>query len=355
MKGFLLKKNNKKHIIHKGHKYLYLIILAAFFTLPQSLEAQDESPSKSKKAIMVIHGGAGTILKENMTEEKEVAIKESMAKALLKGFKLIGKGKSSEEAIVAAINIMEDNEIFNAGKGAVLNEDGIVEMDASIMEGKGKNAGAVAGVHRIKNPINAARKVKDESPHVLLSGDGAEKFAKKQGLKFVEPEYFITESQKAKWEKAKARQNSSGENLLLEHEKYGTVGAVALDNSGTIAAGTSTGGMLMKKYGRIGDSPIIGAGTYADNNTCGVSCTGHGEFFIRYAVAYTVSALMEYKNLSVQDAADEIINKTLEDVGGKGGLIALDKDGNYSFSFNTPGMYRGVIFEDGTMQIEFYK
>ncbi len=331
--------------------YTFLLIL----TLSGICLAQSQNSETSKKAVLVIHGGAGTILKENLSPEKEAELLETMGKALMKGYKVIKKGKSSEEAIIAAINHLEDDPNFNAGKGAVLNEEGIVEMDASIMNGKNLEAGAVAGVHGIKNPINAARAVKDNSNHVLLSGEGAEKFAKNEKIEFEEADYFITERRKEAWLKAKKSTESSG---YLDYSKgdhkFGTVGAVALDKDGNIAAGTSTGGMMMKKYGRIGDSPLIGSGTYADNTTCGVSCTGHGEFFIRYAVAYDVTALMKYKNMSVNEAADEIVQKKLKEAGGSGGLIALDKEGNYAFSFNTPGMYRGVIFEDGTMLINFY-
>jgi beta-aspartyl-peptidase (threonine type) len=305
---------------------------------------------------MVIHGGAGTILKENMSEEKEAEIKQSMARALQKGYKVIKKGKSSEEAIIKAIMHLEDDPNFNAGHGAVLNEQGRVEMDASIMNGLDLKAGAIAGVQKIRNPILAAQAVKDKSKHVLLSGNGAEVFAEEQGLDFEDPEYFKTEKQTDKWKRAKSKSKSSGYlDPLAEMKKFGTVGAVALDKEGNISAGTSTGGMLMKKYGRIGDSPLIGSGTYADNSTCGVSCTGHGEYFIRYAVAYDLSALMKYKGVGIQEAADEIVQNKLKRAGGLGGLIVLDKDGNYALSFNNPGMYRGVVFEDGTMMIEFYK
>ena len=331
-----------------------LIFLASILLVFFSFELYGQNPQK--KAVLVVHGGAGTILKENMTKEKEDDITQALGKALMKGFKIIKKGGSSEEAVIASIIELENDPNFNSARGAVLNENGEVEMDASLMSGKDMSAGAVAGVHHIKNPILAAQAVKNHSEHVLLSGEGAEEFAKSQDIEFEESEYFKTEQQIENWNKAKMKKGSSGMDLHLEEiKKFGTVGAVALDKEGNIAAGTSTGGMLMKKHGRIGDSPLIGSGTYAKNSTCGVSCTGHGEYFIKYAVAYDVSALMEYKNLSVDEASKEIINKKLVDAGGQGGLIALDSKGNYSFSFNTPGMYRGVIFEDGSMQIEFYK
>lgn len=336
---------------------IFSILFLFFFLFGTNFSySQESSTDLQKRAVLVIHGGAGTILKENMIEEKEAEITESMAKALQKGYRLIKKGKSSEEAIIAAIMQLEDDPNFNAARGAVLNEEGEVEMDASIMNGENLQAGAIAGVHRIKNPILAAQAVKDKSGHVLLSGDGAEKFAENEGIDFEEPDYFKTDKQRENWKRAKMKEKAGG-NLDQpgDMKKFGTVGAVALDQEGNIAAGTSTGGMLMKKYGRIGDSPLIGSGTYADNSTCGVSCTGHGEYFIRYAVAYDLTALMKYKGIDVQEAADEIIRIKLQEAGGAGGLIALDKDGNYAFSFNTPGMYRGVVFEDATMLIEFYK
>ncbi len=329
-----------------------VIFLLFFHLLHFSVIAQ----IVQKKAVLVVHGGAGTILKDNISDEKAEEITEALARALQMGFRVIKKGKSSEEAVVAAIKELEDNPNFNAGKGAVLNEQGIAELDASIMNGKDLSAGAVAGINNIKNPILGAQAVKNKTKHVLLSGIGAEKFFEKEKLEIVDSEYFITDSQKENWQREKDRGGSSGMDMhLIEQKKFGTVGAVALDKEGNISAGTSTGGIFMKKSGRIGDSPLIGSGTYADNNTCGVSCTGHGEYFIRYAVAFDMSALMKYKNLTVDEAANEIIQIKLKEAGGQGGLIALDKEGNYTFSFNTPGMYRGVIFEDGTMSIEFYK
>lgn len=331
---------------------LFFSLILAFPALSQSIEGR----VGSKKAILVIHGGAGTMSKESLTKEKREELTEILGKALLKGHRLIKKGKSSEEAIIAAIMTLEDDPNFNAGKGSVLNEEGNVEMDASIMNGKDMKAGAVAGIKRIKNPILAAQAVKDYSEHVLLSGEGAEVFAKSQKLSLEDPKYFITEKKKARWEKMKQNDNSSGMLNHMDSEgKYGTVGAVAIDNEGNISAGTSTGGMMMKKLGRIGDSPIIGAGTYANNKSCGVSCTGHGEYFIRYNVAARISALMELKNLSIKEAADKVINKTLVEAGGSGGVIAIDKNGNYAFAFNTPGMYRGVVFEDGTIEIRIFK
>lgn len=320
--------------------------------------------SAGTKYAMVIHGGAGTILKKNMTPEKEQAYIAALTQALTAGYKKIKAGKSSLDAVEAAINILEDNPLFNAGKGAVFTHDGRNEMDAAIMNGKNLSAGAVAGVTIIRNPISAARAVMEKSEHVMMAGPGAEKFAKEVGLEIVDPKYFFT---KERWQ---GLQNAIKKDSLknkLDHSfndsklgtintdyKFGTVGAVALDKDGNLAAGTSTGGMTNKKYGRIGDSPIIGAGTYANNKTVGVSCTGWGEFYIRNVVAYDLSALMEYKNLSVEDAGRMVIKK-VGDMGGDGGLIALDKNGNVSMPFNTEGMYRGTVTTDGKIEIKIYK
>ena len=320
--------------------------------------------STGKKYVMVIHGGAGTILKKNMTPEKEKAYIAALTQALTAGKKKIKAGKSSLDAVEAAINILEDNPLFNAGKGAVFTHDGRNEMDAAIMNGKDLSAGAVAGVTIIRNPISAARAVMEKSEHVMMAGPGAEKFAKKVGLEIVDPKYFFT---KERWQSLQKAIKEDSLKNKLNHSfnesklgtinrdyKFGTVGAVALDNEGNLAAGTSTGGMTNKKYGRIGDSPIIGAGTYANNKTVGISCTGWGEFYIRNVVAYDLSALMEYKNLSVEDAG-RIVIKKVEDMGGDGGLIALDKNGNVAMPFNTEGMYRGTVTSDGKIEIKIYK
>ena len=320
--------------------------------------------STGKKYVMVIHGGAGTILKKNMTPEKEKAYTTALTQALAAGYEKIKAGKSSLDAVEAAINILEDNPLFNAGKGAVFTHDGRNEMDAAIMNGKDLSAGAVAGVTIIKNPISAARAVMEKSEHVMMAGPGAEKFAKEAGLEIVDPKYFFT---KERWQSLQKAIKEDSLKNKLNHSfnesklgtinrdyKFGTVGAVALDNEGNLAAGTSTGGMTNKKYGRIGDSPIIGAGTYANNKTVGISCTGWGEFYIRNVVAYDLSALMEYKNLSVEDAG-RIVIKKVEDMGGDGGLIALDKNGNVAMPFNTEGMYRGTVTSDGKIEIKIYK
>lgn len=318
--------------------------------------------------VLVVHGGAGTILKSKMTAEKEAAYKAGLTQALQAGYDMIRSGRSSLDAVQAAINVLEDNPLFNAGKGAVFTHDGRNEMDASIMNGKNGTAGAVAGVTTVRNPINAARAVMEKSEHVMLAGAGAEQFAKEAGLVMVDPSYFYTEErwrglqQAIKQDSVKTRldhdQKTDGKNTKLGTSnvdyKFGTVGCVALDRDGNLAAGTSTGGMTNKRYGRVGDSPIIGAGTYASNSTVGVSCTGWGEFYIRSVAAYDVSAMMEYKGTPVKEAAKAVIEKIAK-MGGNGGLIALDKDGNIAMPFNTEGMFRGCVTRDGKIEIYIYK
>lgn len=322
-----------------------------------------------EKVVLVIHGGAGTILKKNMNAEKEYAYRQKLTQALQAGYKVIQNGGTSVEAVRSAINIMEDSPLFNAGKGSVYTNDETQEMDASVMSGKDKSAGAVAGVSRIKNPINAAIAVMFESEHVLLTGDGAEEFAKKCGIEIVDTSYFKSDVRMRQLKRVKDREktvldhdgdqgnNNTSEDEFnidsIEDEKFGTVGAVALDKENNLAAGTSTGGMTNKRYNRVGDSPIIGAGTYADNSCCGVSCTGHGEFFIRNVVAYDVCALMNYKNMTVAQAGKTVVMKQTE-LGGSGGIIALDREGNVAMPFNTAGMYRGYITENGTIHIAIY-
>jgi beta-aspartyl-peptidase (threonine type) len=299
--------------------------------------------SDEEKVVLVIHGGAGTIKKENITPETEKAYRDKLAEALNVGFEILRNGGESCEAVQKTINVMENSPLFNAGVGAVFTAEGKNELDASIMRGMDRNAGSVAGVTTVKNPILAAYQVMDNSPHVMLTGKGAEQFSEEQGLEIVDPSYFETERRKKQLEK-----------VQRVEKEYGTVGAVALDDLGNLCAGTSTGGMTNKKWGRVGDAPIIGAGTYADNATCGVSATGHGEYFIRSVSAYEVSALMKYKNYSVAQAAKESISKTYE-LGGEGGLIALDKDGNVSMPFSSSGMYRGYVTESGKVIVQIYK
>ncbi|MEL6987005.1 MAG: isoaspartyl peptidase/L-asparaginase [Bacteroidota bacterium] len=302
---------------------------------------------------MVIHGGAGTILKKNMTPKKEAAYLQKLNEALDAGEAILKKGGSSIDAVEKTIMILENSPLFNAGKGAVFTNAGINELDASIMTGKDQNAGAVGGVTTIKNPILAARAVLEKSDHVMLTGKGAEAFSKSVGIETVEPSYFHTENRMKSLERAKKKEMGTG-SIDYPDYKFGTVGCVALDKNGNITAGTSTGGMTNKKYNRIGDSPIIGAGTYANNATCGVSSTGHGEYFIRYAVAHDISALMEYKNMSLAEAAEYVVNKKLVEKGGSGGVIALDAKGNVSMPFNTKGMYRGYA-KPGERVVEIYK
>jgi len=308
---------------------------------------------------LVIHGGAGTIQKKYMTDELEAAYRSGLEAALNTGATVLKNGGSSAEAVEATIMILEENPLFNAGKGAVFTHDEHVELDASFMDGKSGQAGAVSGVRTVRHPISAARLVMDSSVHVMMSGRGAEEFAHSQGLEEVENSFFHTEKRLGQLRKIKAADGGTA----LDHDsdkepvkkKYGTVGCVALDKAGNLAAGTSTGGMTNKRFGRVGDSPIIGAGTYADNETCGVSCTGHGEYFIRHVVAYDVAARMKYLNESLEEAADHIINKELPAVGGTGGLVAMDREGNITMPFNTPGMFRGYLKANGEIVIEIYR
>jgi beta-aspartyl-peptidase (threonine type) len=353
---------------------LLLLATAVFACQPTDNEAAEASVTpptatavvteRSRNApdyAMVIHGGAGTILKENMTPEKEEGIRAAMNAALDAGEKVLQAGGTAADAVEATIWVMEDSPHFNAGKGAVFTNAGINEMDASFMTGHDQNAGAVGGVTTIKHPISAARAVLEKSEHVLLSGQGAQEFAELQGLETVDPSYFRTEGrwnslQRALEGERVEQEKLEGHRIITDIDhKYGTVGCVALDKSGNLAAGTSTGGMTNKRYNRLGDSPIIGAGTYADNATCGVSCTGWGEYFIRYAVAYDVHARMAYAGASVQEAADAVINKTLVEKGGTGGLIALDAKGNVAMPFNTPGMYRAYLKAGGERVVQFYE
>jgi beta-aspartyl-peptidase (threonine type) len=323
------------------------------------------SAQTNKKYVLVIHGGAGTILRSNMTPEKENLYKEGLQNALNAGNTILKNGGTALDAVEAAIKILEDDSLFNAAKGAVFTNEGKNELDASIMDGKTLKAGAVAGITNIKNPITAARAVMDKSEHVMMAGKGAELFAAANSCTVVNPSYFFTTQRwndllKAKKEDSlKALHKDSTKALLKQPDnhdyKYGTVGAVALDMYGNLAAATSTGGMTDKRYGRIGDSPIIGAGTYADNNTCAVSCTGWGEFYIRLVMAKTISDRMEFAHESLKDAANEMIMKKLPALGGDGGLIAVDKNGNFTMSFDTDGMYRGYVKSNGETGIEIYK
>lgn len=348
-------------MLKKIYKFDKLFPLIMKKLLLSSLLSFSLMISAQKKYVLVIHGGAGTILKSNMTAKQEDEYKAKLTEALKAGYAEIQKGNSSVDAVAASIMIMEDSPLFNAGKGAVFTAEGTNELDASIMYGKDKSAGAIAGVHTIKNPITAAIAVMQKSEHVMLSGVGAEEFAKEQKLDIVDPSYFWTKNrweglqklkQKEKTTTKKVSQSTLPESYEID-QKFGTVGAVALDKSGNIAAGTSTGGMTNKKYGRIGDAPIIGAGTYA-NSQVGISATGWGEYFIRATAARTIAAKMEYQNKNIQTATQETIDE-IGKMGGDGGVIALDKNGNIAMPFNTAGMYRGAITEDGEVMIEIYK
>ncbi len=314
-----------------------------------------------QKHTIVIHGGAGTIVKEDMTPELEAEYLKGLQGALDAGYAVLEEGGSAVNAVKAAIVILEDNLLFNAGRGSVFTKKGVQEMDAAIMDGIDLAAGAVAGVRNVRNPIELATEVMRNSNHVFLSGKGANDFAIKQGIKLEPDEYFFSQFRYDQWKALRDSDNYSLDHThsdideLMKDKKFGTVGAVACDVNGNIAAGTSTGGMTNKKYGRIGDSPLIGAGTYANNKTCAISCTGHGEIFIRAVVAYDVSALMEYKGEPLDKACDQVVNHRLKAMDGEGGLIAVDAQGNASMVFNSAGMYRGVKSSDGTNEVEIYK
>ena len=352
-------------------KYFFL------FTLILALGCNNENPiseaevketattadSETPNFGIVIHGGAGTITRENMSDSMELAYKAKLEEAIRVGHEILANGGTAVEAVQRTINVMEDSPLFNAGKGAVFTNEGRNEMDASIMDGESLNAGAVAGVTVVKNPINLAYEVMENSEHVMLSGEGAEAFAKKQGLEIVDPQYFYTENRYKSLERIRNSEKTEldHDNKTAFHDpfikdsKFGTVGCAALDKHGNLAAGTSTGGMTNKKWNRIGDAPIIGAGTYANNKTCAVSSTGWGEFFIRGVVAYDISALMEYKGLSLQEAARVVIQEKIPALGGDGGIVAIDHEGNVAMESNTAGMYRATMNSKGELEIGIYE
>ncbi len=323
------------------------LILAVFFQFcgnrgkTSSSQPAQTAPEKQAWAI-VIHGGAGSLTRENLSPELDASYRQALSEALETGRKILEAGGSALDAVEKTINVMEDNPLFNAGKGAVFTHDGKNELDAAIMDGSDMAAGSVACVTDIKNPISAARKVMTNSPHVMLTGAGASEFAREQGLEIVPPSYFYTGR----------RFNELQE--IIKKEKNGTVGCCALDMKGNLAAGTSTGGMVNKRYNRVGDAPIIGAGTYARNQTCAVSATGHGEYFIRWTVAHDISALMEYKGLTLKEAAGLVVNDKLVRAGGSGGVICVDGYGNVSLTFNSAGMLRGYATADGKSGIFIY-
>ncbi|RAW03149.1 isoaspartyl peptidase/L-asparaginase family protein [Pseudochryseolinea flava] len=306
---------------------------------------------------LVIHGGAGTILKENIAPEKEAAYLKTLQAALDSGFQILAGGGRSVDAVIAAVTILENDPLFNAGRGSVFSESGKNEMDAAIMDGSNLMAGSVAGVTTIKNPIQAAYAVMTKSEHVMMIGAGAEKFANDQGVAIVDPSYFFDSTRYKQWQKVKLKAQSSTSLLdnVTRDKKFGTVGAVALDRYGNLAAATSTGGMTNKKYGRVGDAPIIGAGTYADNESCAVSATGWGEYFIRLNVAHDIAAMKRYTNLNLQQCADSVVLKKVLALGGDGGVITLDRAGNFTMTFNTAGMFRGYIREKEEAHVFIYK
>lgn len=311
------------------------------------------------KYAIAIHGGAGTILKSHITDEMEKEYRKGLAQALEAGENMLQKGGTALDAVEIAVMSLEDHPLFNAGKGAVFTHEGLHEMDAAIMCGKTLRAGAVAGIKNVKNPVKLAKAVLQHSDHVFLCGAGAEEFARLQGIPFEDAAYFFT---RQRYEQLLEIRDTG--KIQLDHsvnedpdalKKFGTVGAVALDKQGNIAAATSTGGMTNKKFGRVGDSPVIGAGTYANNNTCAVSCTGHGEFFLCSVAAYDISCLMEYKGLSLQDACNLVVHEKLWKIGGEGGLVALDAAGNIAMVFNSEGMYRGMKKEGEELLVAIYK
>ena len=337
-------------------------ILIFFWSACQSPQEQNTlaMPTHKPAYAIAIHGGAGAIRRENMTPEKEAAYRAALDSALTIGETILQNGGSSLDAVTATVGWLEDCPLFNAGRGAVFTHDGKNELDASIMDGRDRSAGAVGGVTTVRHPILLARAVLEESPHVFLTGRGAESFAAEKGLELVDPSWFYTEErwnslQKILTEEKETLKKTGQYRMSLQHPdyKFGTVGCVALDKSGNLAAGTSTGGMTNKRWNRLGDTPVIGAGTYADNEACAVSCTGHGEFFIRYAVAHDIRARMVYAGQSLKAATEEVIHQKLKSLGAEGGLIAVDKDGNIALPFNSAGMYRGWA-KPGGREIAIY-
>jgi len=332
------------------------------FSCETTSNKKDTKTRTPNSFSIVIHGGAGGIKREYINEEQQKAYTQKLEEALNAGYTVLENGGISLDAIQAAINIMEDSPLFNAGKGAVYNSEGNQEMDAAIMDGKTLNSGAIAGVNHIKNPILAARMVMDSSKHVMLSGKGAEIMAKSYGIEMVDSSYFFTEKRLNQLRKIQGKEEIQLDHraFLIKHEliddhKFGTVGAVAIDKNGNIAAGTSTGGMTNKKYGRIGDVPIIGAGTYANNLTCGISATGTGEYFMRTVAAHEVSNLIQYKGLTAEAALHEVLFNQIGPLGGEGGMILVDKNGAISWDFNSTGMFRGYKKSDGDTKIEMFE
>jgi len=348
-------------------KLIFILSISILFfgckNANETSSAEQKSNEKVNDFAIIIHGGAGTILKKNMSDEKEAEYIAKLEEAIKVGHAILKNGGTSQEAVLRTIQVMEESPLFNAGKGAVFTNAGTNELDASFMDGKTLNAGAVAGVKNVKSPIELAIKIMTNSEHVMLSGDGASLFAKEQGLEIVDPSYFYTENRFKSLESIKEKEKTELDHdakaafydKTIKDSKFGTVGCVALDKNGNIAAGTSTGGMTNKRWGRIGDAPIIGSGTYANNLTCGVSSTGWGEYFIRAQVAYDISAQMEYQQKSLKNAAENVIQQKLTNLGGTGGIVALDKNGNMVFEFNTAGMYRASMNDKDELIVKIYK
>ena len=343
-------------------KIFFWLFFLLSFCLSNHVMAQSKNLNQS--FAIAVHGGAGSLKTMNLSPEQEKAYKDTLALALQAGYNILKNGGTSVDAVQATINVLENSPLFNAGRGSVLTHKGTVEMDAAIMDGNTLKAGAVAGVRTIKNPISAARKILDSSKFILLSGKGAEEFATKHGLEIVDTSYFVTEFRKKQLEKI-----INSDTVVLDHtdttgmilpgdnkegDKFGTVGCVALDQFGNLAAGTSTGGLVNKKFNRIGDSPLIGCGTYANNKSCAISCTGKGEDFIRLVVAHDISSLMLYKHKSLKQASKKVIMEKLVEIGGRGGCICIDKKGNIEIPFNTEGMFRGSIDKKGKVEVMIY-
>ena len=333
-----------------------LMLALLLMGVTNMIQAQTDAGAAGAPIAIAIHAGSGTINKGDFSEDKEREIRETLERAVRAGHAILSAGGSSLDAVTKAITTLEDSPYFNAARGAVFNAEGKNELDASIMDGSDLNAGAVAAVHNVRNPILLARKVMTDSVHVMLMGDGAEQFARDHDITFEDDDYFFTEYRWQQLQKAKAKDN--GETTFLSETPdhwFSTVGAVALDAQGSLAAGTSTGGMTNKRWGRVGDSPIIGAGTYADNRSCAVSATGHGEYFIRATVARDICARVQYTDVSLAKAADQVVNRELVEMGGSGGIIALDPQGNIALTFNTPGMYRASVDTEGKVDVAIYR
>jgi beta-aspartyl-peptidase (threonine type) len=350
----------KKHLLILS----FLIVLLGCKNETTLSSEEKRDATKQNEFAIIIHGGAGTILKKNMSDEKEVEYKAKLEEAIKVGHAILKNGGTSQDAVLRTIQVMEESPLFNAGKGAVFTHEETNELDASFMDGKTLNAGAVAGVKNVKSPIELAIKIMTDSDHVMLSGKGASIFAKEKGLEIVAPSYFYTESRFKSLQRIKNSvkteldhddKKAAFYDADIKNSKFGTVGCVALDKNGNISAGTSTGGMTNKRWGRIGDAPIIGSGTYANNKTCGVSSTGWGEYFIRGQIAYDISAQMEYQQKTLKEATSDVIQNKLTKLGGTGGVVALDKNGNMSFEFNTAGMYRASMNDKGELVVKIYK